>query len=636
MRRTAPFLNFPFLLCGMALLFGSAAFADLVKGGPKKPDKNEVLIPEARDATVRFGAGRTVLIELTAAVGSLGHMEFVIRDRPQNGTLSAITPHPKENNKASVTYTHRAGAPLQDRFTFACRLDDGPSSVAGVITLIGQTMEPKLEVKQTPRIGKVVLGGEGTGKVSVKNVGVAPFAGEIKWPAPWVGPPRLNIKPGETQEFIIALRPMQSGNFRLDMELQPGLSSSKLMVFAECFRALTVSPGDLSLSFNSKSGVRDGVITLVNSEADPLAIVLKLPARLSGPQQLDLLPRERREVKLELASSDMESFRDDVEIVAGKEIERVLVQAVAKPGELRLIKPEKPEMDLGQIKEKENASAMFMVRNVGGQEIIVEARCNPPLTLDTLNASFRLAPMQERQVPVTLSGAPVGAFTGEIKLSSGTVSFPILVKAKINSAPPPMATNDLPAAPAYPKKSPDKSNAGADDLPKLPNALQQMLASVLATEGLPPPPEMINPDLERVERADLVSRKSTSITISWKKPTLPPAAWIIEFANYIKDTRSGIISKDWRVCSTAKLVAADKDKVGLLIHSLKPNTNYEARIMAVDRDGKVSYPSPVFQLVTADSWHFPSWLLWTFLLLSLALVFYVLIRVRRGDFPAFG
>ena len=86
MRRLAPFLKLPLLLCGMALLFSSGAFADLVKGGAKKPDKNEVLIPEARDATVRFGAGQTVLIELTAAVGSLSLMEFVIRDRPQQGS----------------------------------------------------------------------------------------------------------------------------------------------------------------------------------------------------------------------------------------------------------------------------------------------------------------------------------------------------------------------------------------------------------------------------------------------------------------------------------------------------------------------------------------------------------------------
>jgi hypothetical protein len=68
-----------------------------------------------------------------------------------------------KSNKAFITYTHRDADVMSDKFTYACRVDDGPVSAPATVSLIGQVLEPKLEIIDAPRIGKVFLGGEESG-----------------------------------------------------------------------------------------------------------------------------------------------------------------------------------------------------------------------------------------------------------------------------------------------------------------------------------------------------------------------------------------------------------------------------------------------------------------------------------------
>jgi hypothetical protein len=94
----------------------------------KKSDKKKEFefLPEARDVKATFVAGQTVEIELIASVGSLKQMEFTIRQGAKFGSVSPPQPHPRESNRAIVTYTHRGhtegGVP---RFASFLRLRDG-------------------------------------------------------------------------------------------------------------------------------------------------------------------------------------------------------------------------------------------------------------------------------------------------------------------------------------------------------------------------------------------------------------------------------------------------------------------------------------------------------------------------------
>ncbi len=175
----------------IALLLSGAAFGDVTgKPGDKKKSKTKEadVIVEVTPTSAKFVAGLSVDVELTAAVPSLKQVTFIIREGPKHGTLSAIKPHPRDNNKVVVTYTHRDLNELTDRFTYACRFGEGPVSAPAIVTLTGERKEAKLVIQASPRMDKVYLGGETSAHVKVKNAGLAEFSSNVSWPAPWSPP----------------------------------------------------------------------------------------------------------------------------------------------------------------------------------------------------------------------------------------------------------------------------------------------------------------------------------------------------------------------------------------------------------------------------------------------------------------
>ncbi|MEI6537366.1 MAG: hypothetical protein WCN98_18630, partial [Verrucomicrobiaceae bacterium] len=260
-KRMLPVITVFMLLC--------PADADVKKKGDEKK-KAEAYAPEVRDVSASFVAGQSVDIELSASVGTLKQVEFIIRQAPQNGTLSAVRPHPRDTNKGIVTYTHRdRSAPLTDRFTFAGRVDGGPLSTPGTVTLTGRGFDAKLEILEVTVADRVFTGGESTIKITLKNSGSAPFSKDMSWEAPWRGPPHIELNAGEKADFIVVFKPAKTGVFRSNLELQPGVETSKLLLYGECVRALTVSPGRLQLNFNSQTGAREGTLSLSNGRSEP-------------------------------------------------------------------------------------------------------------------------------------------------------------------------------------------------------------------------------------------------------------------------------------------------------------------------------------------------------------------------------
>ncbi|HSJ02049.1 MAG TPA: Ig-like domain-containing protein, partial [Verrucomicrobium sp.] len=240
-----------------------------LKAGDGKRKKDDVVIPEARDVTAAFVAGQAVDIELSGAVGTLKQAEFVVRQLPEHGTLTNLRPHQRDSNKSIITYTHAGPeASLADRFTYSVRVDGGPFSAPATVYLRGQRMEPILSVLTIPSFGKVYLGGESSGTVAVRNLGRAPYVMNMVWGEGWSGPAKLEINPGETSEFRLTFRPTKPGEVRHEIELQPGVKTSKMTLFGEGIRALTVSPSYLTLDYNRSTGLRTGVLTLVNGRPE--------------------------------------------------------------------------------------------------------------------------------------------------------------------------------------------------------------------------------------------------------------------------------------------------------------------------------------------------------------------------------
>jgi hypothetical protein len=629
-------------LCFFSL--NGAGLADVTgKPGDKKKKKTNdtAVIVEVNAASAKFVAGQSVDVELTASVPSLKQVTFIIREAPKHGTLSAIKPHPRDNNKVIVTYTHRDLTELADRFTYACRFGEGPVSAPGIVTLTGERKEAKIDVMTSPRMGKVYLGGETSARVMVKNVGMAEYSSDIKWPAPWSGPPRLTLKVGEEQEFLLTFKPTTIGAFRLDNELQPGIESSKVLAYGECARSLTISPGSLVLAHDKKSGVRTGTLTFANARPDVIKIAIALPPRLKGVTELTLAENARQDIVFSLAPEDVAEFRGELQMVAEGETYRIAVGAGPKPGDLTIVSPTTKEgLDLGRLEMNAEANGKVTVRNAGGLSLTLDAHTAPPFYLDTLGRAFRIEPGQRKDLLITAKGDRYGKLEGELVIEGGDERAVVALSAQVRDDSAPEMTK--PASPPPAPKSSGPPASTNTNTPKNPpatstgfkgrSAAATMVAAYLSSNGIPIPKEMINPYLDRVERVEMTEQTSSSVTLAWPKPKVMPVGWRIDVGAYIFDPASEMTVKVWSPLNNWKLVDLDSDRVGVRIHALKPASQFEIRIMGVDRDGKFSQPSPVCLISTAAAWRMPSWVWRTLFVLGLLLILYVLYRYRRGDF----
>ncbi|CAN5784141.1 hypothetical protein BH11VER1_BH11VER1_39480 [soil metagenome] len=627
------------IFCTLTSMLGSLP-ADVTRTTEdKKKSKDTVSIPEARDVAVRFVAGQSVDIELDAAVGSLKQPDFIIRQQPEHGMLSNLRPHQKESNKAIITYTHAGtNEALTDKFTYACRIENGPMSAPAVVTLIGQRMEPKLILANAPSFAKVFAGGESSSSIFLKNEGTAPYAMNIAWPEGWSGPPTIEVPIGKTVEIQVFFRPKKVGEFKFEGELQKGVPSSKLFLYGECLRPLTISPSSISLALDAKTGVRTGTFSLVNGRPETAQVNLKLPPRINGPAELEIPAQGKVEVNVFLTAQDVEAFQGEIQVLIGTAVEKVSIQAAAKPAELQLIAPEKGVLDFGSADQRKTVEREIILLNAGGEAMVVQADCRLPFSVEDSGKALRLEPRQQRSLKVKLKSETSGRLSQELKIVGGLSTLSVGMIADIREVRGTVELQPSPMPSPAPLVIPTPfttlgTGAPSEDVLATRSPKQSALMSLLQLEGWPVSKDQINPYLERVMQVQQIENSATTITLAWKKTDIAPAGWILEYSSQLYDSAQGFTVKSWARFNNWKPVeGGPADKVMVKLHSLRPGAQYEFRIMGVDRDGKISEPSPRMLFTTKESWRIPSWLWRTFMVLALGLVVYVLYRVRRGDF----
>lgn len=633
-------LHSPLVLADVATKAGEKAKKD---PEDKKKDKNKKpdFLPEALPATGSFIAGQSVDIEVTASVGSLRQMEFVVRQPPLNGTISAIRPHPRDTNKAVVTYTHRGGnAPLADAFTYACRIEGASWSAPAQVTLSGQRMDPKIEVVNAPQFGRIFLGGDASARVILRNSGAADFLTDLKWPEPFTGPATVAVPRGGTTEFQVFARPTRTGEFRHDLALQPGVPSARVIFFVECLQAFSVSPGRLTLLLDEKSGERSAILALSNSRPFPVRVIMKHPTRLQAPEEVEVAAGARSDLRIALPAGDVEGFTDELVVVAGEDLIRVPVESKPKPAVLQVLVPASLSLDFGAVTQRVPAAREVVLSNAGGEPLVIEARVRPPYALESQFKSLRIDPRAQARFKIVLQTDQLGASPGELDLSSSSVRMLVNLSADVQ---PPMATGPMPgadesAAPAATSQSPAASAGNPEDpdaevTPNLfagRNTLQTLFMTYISTRGLPLPKSQINPYLERITSMEVLSLSRDEATIAWPEPTVPPSGWVVEMGTQVLDPATELFIKHWTRHTDWELVDADPEKIALRLRNLQPSTVYEVRVMGVDREGKLAEPEATLIFETEAPWRLSPWFWRLLILVVLGVIGRYLYRLRQG------
>jgi hypothetical protein len=621
-------------------------------------------LPEGRAVAARFVAGQSIDIELGAAAGTVPQVEFIIRQTPQHGTLSAIRPHVSDSSKAVVTYQHSSPhAPLADSFTFACRVPEGRWSAPATVVLVGQRMEPKIEIVENPSFGKIFFGEEKVSKVLVRNAGSSPLQTALTWEEPWFGPSDLSVPVGGTQEFLVSFRPTKAGECRQDMFIQSGVASSRVILYGDCVLPFSVSPSKVQMGLKESTGEREAIISLVNSKNQTVKAELLLPAGLLGPAFVELPAASKVDVRLSLPETNVANFSGKMALRSGVSVATVDVDARPTPASMKLVSPEPGGINFGKVTSKSTASREIAVENRGGESLVMEAKVIPPFVLEGVTGAVTIEPLQQRTFKISLRADRLGPQNGHAEFLSGTgrITVPLRVDVEESSTPnSPMQPAVSEVQPARVSSSPSSVTAAPESparvaasapvqvtvpaaTPVLPsedeelsvprrNPAQAAVLALLATRGLPMPKEAINPYLDQVKNLNVVDRDSSTVTVSWAKPSVAPSGWVVEFAGMAYHQEANTFVKVWTRYPNWKLVDAEKDQVGVRLFGLRPAEQYEVRIMGVDREGKVSKPSNSVLTSTSDTWRVPTWAWRLMIVGALSLVGYVLFRVRRGDF----
>lgn len=630
------------LLTWSVLVFGVAglAMADLtgIPGEKKKKKSDEPFLPEAKPIQARFIIGTSVDIELDAATPRLIPVKFVIRDGPKNGTLSAIRPHPRDLHKAIVTYTHNsASGVLADRFTYACRVDEGSWSAPSSVSLTGTRADPKIEIVALTTFGRVLPGYRGTAKMTLKNSGIAPFATDMQWQAPWKGPPRIELGIGEEQSYLLTVEPTAPGTLIWETEIQPGQQLSKLRLYVECAQMFVVAPGQIKLSFDPVSGDRRGKVGVANSTDQPMKFTIEPPERVKTVREIEVGAKQSAELVISLAAGDVTPFSGELWVINEPYRERVLIDAAAEPAQAVIVTPESGSIDFGVAAKGKTVQATVVLRNVGGEPVVLASQGMPPFRVSEKDGALSIAPGQSREVVVEVKSDQVGKFSGSVHFTGTGGKLTLNTKVAVIDPSTPQPLRQKPIENPHSLRKPSAKAAG-DATTFTPNAAPEVVSPTpdgkpevkkaepreegqrfsraaldvlahLSTFGMPIGKEFINPALKPISGIMVKKQGRDELVLAWAEADPKPEKYLLEQGYRVFERSTEHWLKAWQPMPNTEVIKGEEGQHTVRVSKLVPNSRYEFRVISMDDKGMVSEPSDIHSISTLPPWKFPSWTL---------------------------
>ena len=660
--------------------------SETTKDFVKDIKKNGYPTPEPRNRTFNFTQGLSLEIELEVATSSLSGVKFTIRDGPKHGKLSELRPHPSgESNKAMITYTHGGAVDeMEDQFTFQARVGEGSNSSApGTITLVGKRATPRLEVLEIGKFKRLQPGEMDAARVIVINTGTAAYSSELKWPEPYVGPDRLDLAVNEKQTFMLMIKPAKPGGYKVNFELQPGTATSRVQAYVECLQPFGVSPGAITLTFDSNAGNRSGMVKVTNGSEAPLTLSVDAPARLKVVRELTLGPRESKELIVNLEAKDVGLFHGELWVIQEPAREKVIVHAEAEPAQISIVSPKDGKIDYGKIEKGKQGEATITLANSGGEASLMKVLSLPsPFALLSADLPV-IQPGKTDQIKIICNPTQPGDYRGTFSIGSGgsridialtgsmfDPSRPTIIPSVGNplapvrptqkegttkrqaangpagKAPPapapvvPVTLSTVPTPKEEPKAPETANNTPLPASPKEDSMYGMMgrmsdqaltLHSGLLTYGLSPDmvPELRSKLLDAVPSIGVSEVGKDYMVIGWQKPKVEPKEYLLQTSRFVANKATGLPFKVWELVKGWEKVSGPSGAVFARISDLKPGVEYEWRVVGVDETGKFSPGSDLLRVMTRPQGKVPTWALLGGIGVLLALIALIVKRVNE-------
>jgi hypothetical protein len=249
----------------------------------------------------------------------------------------------------------------------------------------------------------------------------------------------------------------------------------------------------------------------------------------------------------------------------------------------------------------------------------------------------RIEPHAQARLKVSLQTDRPGLAGGELSLESNSTHVTVAMGAdvregKAGETPDSVTQSSQASAPSSPppaaKRQPATGSGGDDDFSRR-SLMQSVLMSVVASRGMPIPASMINPYLPSIPSIEFISSTPSEIVIAWPKPAMIPPGWLIETGSQVLDPGTGVFVKMWTRHRDWETVNIDGDRIAVRLQKLTPGSLYEVRVLAVDREGKVSEPGATKLVQTALPWRVPAWVWRILIAIALGGAAVTLYRARK-------
>lgn len=637
-------------LADIKLIPGKKKDKQVEKDDDKRMEQVQTLAPEVKPTQVSFVAGRSVEIQLDAATAVMSGLKFLIREQPSHGVLSDLRPHPTERHKALVTYTHTGGDFLNDRFSYACRINDGPFSAPAQVTLLGRRPQPRLQVLQQAQFGRVLPGAEVMAKVVVTNTGIGPFATDLVWPSPWQGPPRLEIGIGEQVELAVFIKPERPGVISNEIVLQEDNPASRVRLWLQCEQPFIVTPSRASLTYDKERGLRWVKAKIANATKEPMTLRFLRPERLEGPSEVTVPPNDLREVEFILDRDDVALFKGDVTVTDGVLVERLALGASPKPPIIELLAPSSKVLQFGSHDHGQVGRATMVLVNRGGEAAVLAIQAPPPFRVPEEEQSLSVAPGATCELVVEVMSNKAGRYSGKVVVSGdgnrielgAEASFvdPKVqtmgkVAAKGGDSVGASGLKARPKVAALPEDEPGEGGVASPDAPPVSETQSNeaqvgappaessqpvtmlgrvdgrsaALLSYLSVFGAPLPEDQISEKFKKLESIEVVEQGRDSLALAWKSPhpDALPESYRVEQGRQVYVPATKMYFRDWSPVEGFERMRLKDGREGVKLSGLRPASQYELRFMAVDDRGKFSVPSDIYLVRTLPPWKMPNW-----------------------------
>lgn len=524
--------------------------------------------PQPLAQTVQVSVGGTVDIPLRGVSRSGQQLSFLIRTRPELGTLSGVTV--TDRHSGVVRYRHDANLGAgADRFRYAVQVPGSGVSTPAEVIIRVVDKPARFEAPATQEFQPIAVGKTRTKVITLRNDGGGVIMGRMELPEPWTitdGDGFYRLAEGEMAEIAITFAPQQVAKFTGSARFSH-TSARSLSLSGEAFLPVEASPGFLEFSTAADGQQREAFLRLKNRINEPQRLDVNAPAELGGSVEVTINALGQAEVPLRTVPGFLAPLDGTISIVNEGVESTIPFRVFAAPAKL-IASEQETVVDFGSVLQGRSVRKSITIKNVGGADAQLRGDLPAGVSALPVIGGEALGPGEERTFDLTFVGEEPGAFEESLKVSDSGGSS-VVWKLQADVAADTRFAADRPSRPV--QSSVAETSSGPS-----PQPVQQLPAAAFAA----------------VEEIRLLHRSKNEVKIEWDNPSNQITRYET-LERQFKFHGDGKTELLWVPLKNSEIEIGEKT-TSLNIRGLRPGQRITLAIIGFDRDGRRTEPSLPF------------------------------------------